>query len=894
MKKLLIAITGLMLSYGAYAQPWMPANTHTPLKLADIIANYKKQQANKDRDENEEKEKSEQKGKTVNGRQIVDEDANYQFDRWVWYWKQHLDSNGYMVSPVKTQQEWDAYRAQQKQVAKLAKTTGESNWVAQGPTQSEGGYYGLGRINTVAFDPIDSNTFYIGSAGGGAWKTADNGLSWSPLYNDITSLGVSDIAVNPLNHKVIYVCTGDGDGGDTYSIGVIKTTDGGNTWNSTGLTFTTNQFTNVNSIIINPLDTNKLIIATTNGTYLSVNGGASWSHQNLGTDFKRVLYNPADTNIVYACSYENAQIYRSTNGGVSWTQVTSFDQAVRVNIAVTPANPAIVKAIVCNMQYGLDGIYSSSDSGATFTKIFDGTDCSNNLLANSPAPAQSLDCTGQGWYDLPIAISPVDSNEVLIGGVNTWASADGGATWQIANQWYSALPGIETAHADKHVFAFNPLTPTALYEGNDGGIYRTLNPTSELWSDLTNGLGITQFYRISVDNSVPFVIGGAQDNGCKMLNAGVASELTGGDGMQTQIDYSDPADIFYTEAEYGSINRTEDGGNSFDGISFNIPGNPTGDWITPFVIHPQVPTTLLAGYDQVYYSSDRGDSWSSISPSFPTLVGNPDLYIDNICIAPSNPNYIYVVISIYGYGGSSYIYYTTDFGTTWNPINNIYSRPISNIAVDPKNENHLWVTFSGYGTIHVSDYNSTTNTWHTQNTGLPNIPANCLAIDSSNGTLYLGTDVAVYYRDTTTTTWALYNTNLPSVRINDLGINYTTGELWAATFGRGMWKTMKHQDTASTGNNQGISIVPLVSDAITISPNPNKGSFTISTANTSYYSQQVTVKLIAEDGQTAWQNEGTFTGNGRLDVNAAGVAKGVYICEVKGDKVLARARVVIL
>lgn len=867
MKNTLLLTACILVAANLHAQPWFPTNSNgNPPKLQDVIAAYEKNPLHAEADEDEE-----------TAGVPIKEGKNYHFDRWLWYWKDHTDENGYLVSPVRAWNEWQNYIRKRKQMSAAGKTTDDqSDWTFQGPDSSPGHYNGVGRINAIAFDPTDSNTYWIGSAGGGVWKTTTNGTSWTAIYNNLPLLGVSDIDINPLNPNTAYLCTGDGDGYDSYSIGVLKTTDGGNTWDSTGLTFAATDFQEINSLVINPADTSSLFAATTNGLRHSTDAGASWTTVLQG-NFKQIVYNPADTNIVYLTGYPNnssdAHILRSTDGGLTWQVVTNVSNVQRINLAVTPANPAIVKAVFANDNNGLEGIYSSSDSGATFTQIFSGGNCSNNILANPMAPGPS-DCDGQAWYDLCIAISPTDSNVLYVGGVNTWGSQDGGYSWNIVNQWYSGLPGVETVHADKHFLGFNPIAPNALFEGNDGGIYKSYDPTT-LWTDLTNGLGITQFYRIAVTDMATFTIGGAQDNGSKLVNNGAYHELTGGDGMQCQIDYSDP-DILYTSSQYGAFNISTDGGNSFQNISNNIASPaPTGSWVTPLVIDPSDPQVIYAGYDQVYQSGDRGQSWASISPVFDNSAT-----IDRIAMATSNPAYMYVL-------DNNQLHYTTNLGGSWGNINGTFTGTISDIIVNPKNEKNLWVTFSGYGSTKVAEYSLTTHTWKAHNSQLPQTPVNCIAIDSSNGLIYVGTDNAVFYLDTTTNAWVLYNKHLPNVKVNDLQITYTTNELWAGTFGRAMWKTPKFEYSS------GISIVPLASDVVTVSPNPNKGSFTIATKNSSFFNKAVAVRLMNMMGATVWHTNGTFSGNGSLNINAGGVSRGTYICEIQGTKAIARAKVII-
>ena len=179
----------------------------------------------------------------------------------------------------------------------------------------------------MAFHPTNTNTFLVGSAGGGVWETTNNGLSWTALADHLPVLSVSDIDYNPLNPNTLYMCTGDRDSRDHYSIGVLKSYDGGVNWDTTGLKWGISQVRLTNCLVINPLDTNHLILATSEGIYRSFNGGQSFAKVQNG-NFKQVLYHPTDTNIVYATSFftymngTDGQIFRSANGGATWTQVS--------------------------------------------------------------------------------------------------------------------------------------------------------------------------------------------------------------------------------------------------------------------------------------------------------------------------------------------------------------------------------------------------------------------------------------------------------------------------------------------------------------------------------------------------------------------------------------------
>jgi hypothetical protein len=868
MKKLSLLIAFVAVGNLLSAQPWMQTDKKGLIKFSDAVANFPKHE--KDEEEKERERK--------NGSKEIEEDEEYHLGRWEWYWRQHLDDNGYIVPAGRGIQEWHSFLEKQKNTAARTTTTA-SNWIFEGPHTTESGYGGIGRVNVVAFDPVDSNTVYVGSAAGGTWKTTNGGATWTCLYSHLPSLGVADIKVNPLNRKTVYVATGDGDGGDDNSTGVIKSYDGGLTWQTTGLTWPLDGYYQARSLVINPQDTNKLIVGSDVGIHKSNDGGVTWTVVATG-DYRQVLYNLWDTSIVYATKTAGsaAQIMRSSNGGLTWTLAFSVPSSGRVNIAVTPANPAVVKAIVANSMSGLDGIYSSSDNGLTFAPVFlNNSACANNLLGYELG-LPSSSCGGQGWYDLCIAVDPYDEDKLIIGGVNHYYSTDGGYGWTLANQWYGAIWDVETVHADKHWLGYSPLTH-AIFASCDGGIYKSYAPVTGKWIDLSNGLGITQFYRNAVDNGVNFCLGGAQDNGSKKVVGGTSTDLTGGDGMQPLINYGDPANTFYCAYQNGSIDMTTNGGVTFNSISNTLP--TPGAWITPYLLHPTDPLTMLAGYKAVYMTVDGALSWYPISPEF-----DPNSNIEVLVQGRNDPNTIYLVQPNYT-AYKSVIRYTTNMGASWNTITNPFTRYISDLTVDPSNANKIYVTLSGYGVGKVYSYDITSPAWVNMSTGLPDLPVNCILIDTAVKTKYIGTDAAVFYRTDTMTSWALFNNNLPGVHVNDLNINYTTNEIWAATYGRGMWKSVKAEVPT------GIATHPALANVVSISPNPCHGAFTIHSTGVSFRNASVNVRLVTTDGKECLKTTGTFNTSGELTVDVDNIPVGFYICEVSSGSTVARNKVMI-
>jgi hypothetical protein len=733
------------------------------------------------------------------GREIEKGKGYKQFKRWEWYWEQRALPDGSFPSPSITWDEWNEYLRThpEAEYSNSGSRSASGDWIFKGPSTTPGGYNGLGRINCIAFHPTNANTFWVGTPAGGLWKTTNGGSTWTTTTDNLPVLGVSDIAVDPTNPNTMYIATGDGDAalsltalgattaGDTKSIGVLKSTDGGNTWSQTGLNWSVTSAKLIRRLIINPNNPQILLAATSDGVYRTINGGTTWSNVMSGY-FMDLEFKPGDPSIVYAASFKtqttNASIYRSTNSGANWTGIVAYPIVSRINIAVTANWPDLVDAVCVNeSDEGLAGLIFSDNSGASFTQYFN-ANCSNNLLHNS---YNASGCGGQGSYDLAYAINPNNSDEIWLGGINTWKTTDGGANWNVNTMWNSN-PSINpnnkpTVHADKHFFAFHPLLSNTLYDCNDGGLYRTTNGGAS-WVDLSNGLEISQIYRIGVSQTIQNnIICGLQDNGSREIYNNQWYEQTGGDGMECIIDYTN-ANMEYASYAYGVIYRTFNFWQNQVTISDNIPllSGETGAWVTPFVMHPTNPQILYAGYKRLYRTTNQGNTWTPMS-TFPLTSSN----LTSIAVAPSNSNTIYT-------SSKDTLYITYDGGASWyfNP-KSFTQGNISYLAVHPTNPQILWMTISGY-LSGQKVYKSTDGgaNWSNISGTLPNLPVNCIVYQNgSNDGIYIGTDVGVFYRNSLMSDWVVFNSGLPNVVVTELEISYNDNRLWAATFGRGLWQS---------------------------------------------------------------------------------------------------------
>jgi PKD repeat protein len=773
-----------------------------------------------------------------------------QFKRWEWYWDNRIVKETGQFPKTSASEELGKYLLENPQPQSPA-----GNWTSLGPTTSTGGYAGLGRLNCAAFISGDNNTIYVGSPSGGIWKTADGGTNWIPIGDHNAVIGVSDIvAYRPASlPDVIYIATGDKDGGsmwslgggqsnDNNSVGVLKSTDGGTNWNTTGLSFVPSQKQLINRLLIHPSDNNILYAATSAGVYKTINGGTNWSLLSA-TEFIDMEFKPGTPSIIYG-STKGGVIYRSINDGTTWTATLSTANA-RTELAVSANNPAIVYAVVANTSNGLAGIYKSTDSGASFTLVLNGA--TNNILNNACGGTTG---GGQAWYDLCIAADPTNADIVFVGGVNTWKSVNGGTVWTISSHW-SGSCSVQAVHADKHSLVYQNGTST-LFECNDGGVYKTINNGTN-WIAIGNGLIISQLYRLGVAQTIDNEnIIGLQDNGTKSFLSGVWSDEIGGDGFECIIDYTNQ-NTLYGELYYGDIYRSTNHGVSWTHIISGLTGSAW--WCAPYVIDPNVNTTLYMGYQDVFKSTNQGTAWTKIS------FWSGD-YLKVLAVAPSNSLYIYA-------GKSSILYRTIDGGTTWTNITGtipVASGNITYISVKNNDPNTAWVTLGGYNSTRVFQTTDGGTTWTDISAGLPSIPVMCVVQNKQNTSqveLYAGTDVGVYVK-VGAANWAMFSTGLPNVVVNELEIYYNAtpslSRLRAATSGRGLWQSELYSLPPVTANFVANTTTPAINTQVNFTDNssgfPTNWSWSFSPSSVLYLngttsaSQNPQVQFVTTDPYT--------------------------------------------
>jgi hypothetical protein len=622
-----------------------------------------------------------------------------------------------------------------------------------------------GRLNFITINPTNSNDLWVGAPAGGLWHSTNGGTSWTTNTDNLPVTGCSDLAIDPTNTLVMYMATGDGDGGDNRSIGVLKSTNAGQTWTTTGLTANVSSYFLIRRLIINPVNPQILLAATNQGIYRTTNGGTTWTVVNSANTFD-LEFKPGNPNIVYAGGYA---FRLSTNGGQTFSTISAgiSNSTARMAVAVTPADSQYVYVLAgSSSSSGFLGMYRSTNAGTTFSVM----STTPNLLGWSSTGG---DTGGQAWYDLCCAASPLNKDEVVTGGVNVWRSLNGGSTWTIYGHWTGT--GASFTHADHHDLEYN--STGTLYDVNDGTVYRR---TSTAWQEISGTMNISQIYRLGLSSlTANKWITGHQDNGTSVWNGTTYNAEIGGDGMDCFISRTSDQ-VMFGETQYGGLRRSTNGGTSWSSAKSGLP-TTDGPWLTVWKQDPVHDDTLYCGYDGLWRSANQGQSWTQL-----TNLPNTTADITEFAIAPSNNQVIYVV-------KSSGIYKTVNAGTTWTTVTGnvpVGSASPQYICIDPTDANNAWVVLSGYSSgnkVYMTTNGGTT--WTNWSSNLPNLPGNCIVYQpGSNDRVYVGMDVGIYYRDNNSGSWTLYNAGLPNAPVNELEISPANPTiLHAATYGRGVW-----------------------------------------------------------------------------------------------------------
>lgn len=702
------------------------------------------------------------------------------------------------------------------------------NWTALGPAPinsgtAPGNLSSSGRVAAIAAHPTNVNILYVGAASGGVWKTTNansTNPTWTPLTDGQAALTTGDIALAPSDPNIIYVATGEpNNSGDSfYGRGVLKSTDAGATWSL----FNNNGAFDrrVSSrIVVHPTDPNTVYVALAGGgvngfggncgVWRTTNGGTSWTNITSGTigatstAFTDFELDPADPNTGYcavgATSGAAANgVYKSTNllaASPTWTRITALPNGTASLAGRTLLSVARNTATAQTVVYAA---YCASDTFALLS-FWQSTDSGATWTQRTATPNP---LGGQGWYDFSLLADKNDAtgNTVIMGGATgsnrLIRSTNGGTSWS------SLIGGGNGPHVDHHALAID--ANGRIIDGDDGGVYRLNSLSPITWVSLngaTSGtatptaLNTVQFVGVAMHpTNANIVVGGTQDNGEQRFNDNLGwTTVEGGDGGRTVWDLTTPTFVYRCSpvGSYGVnswVRRSTNSGTSFSSIVTGIVNPNNAAFYAPMAIDPAPGShRVFLGTNVVNVLAD-GTVASPVWSQYGVALPSTSSIVA-IGIGASNPNTLYV-----SNGGS--IFVTTNGGASWQTRTPPGGDSFFDFAVDPTNSNVAYVVTASFtGSNRVWRTINAGQTWTSiQGSGLPNVPAYSVVLDPGPTTavtddvLFVGNDMGVYRSGNLGGLWVRYGALLPNVQIRDLDFNPSLGILAAGTYGRGVWE----------------------------------------------------------------------------------------------------------
>jgi photosystem II stability/assembly factor-like uncharacterized protein len=649
---------------------------------------------------------------------------------------------------------------------------------------------GIGRVN-CAFR--NSSYEYACTGGGGLWYRPLGNTNWSCLTNSIPVLCIAGVTTDA-GGNTLYILTGDGEGTGIASpgIGILKSTDAGNSWQQTNFKFTPNGFIFGFKLISDPNDLNIQYAATDSGLYKTTDGWNSFSkilRSTVNSSIFDVEFKPGSSSTIYAS--DQRSIYSSSNSGLNWSEKVIDVNASRIAIAVTPANANYLYVFTGSNANGFLQLLRTTDGNINNVSVRSqqGMNGVTNLLGGS---SDGNDMRSQASYDLCIAANPANSEEIWVGGINIWKSSNGGQSWSCEGYWSADNFSIAKIHADHHNLEYFGNT---LLVCNDGGFYiRSGNG----WTENFEFLDITQFYKLGLDRTANNNrhIAGAQDNSVMIYDGDDNFEqiVGAGDGGECIVDFTDNGQKLFGSNEFirtaglanGKIPFTDGSGiPGFDRTLYITSRNFAWMGFRALVMDPNNHNRIMSGYFGLYRSEDHNNTWFSDWNGMST--DNSQGMVRHYAFTWNYNDWV---------SKDKKVYRRPDLGATWIDVTggagfpSLVNKTITGLDVNYFNNNQAWITLSGYDAANKV-FSTGTNgaSWNNNTYNLPNVVVNCILRDNNTGNVYIGTDIGVYVLPWATNAWIPFRNGMPSVIVTDLEINPTDGKIYASTYGRGLWRS---------------------------------------------------------------------------------------------------------
>jgi PKD repeat protein len=680
----------------------------------------------------------------------------------------------------------EAYRKEFAATAKTSAAIPNVNWFERGPSNV------AGRTRAILVDPnvASGNAVFAASVSGGLWRCADITAAtpiWTPVNDLMANLAVTALAADPSNPQIMYAGTGEGyfNSDQVDGLGIFKSLDGGATWAqlpaTNNATFSFCQRLAVTSTGI------VMSATSTGGIQRSINGGATWARVlGTGLGITGATNNQAwDVRIaangdVYGSL--DGSMHKSTNNGATFAAAMALPAAAaRIEIGCAPSDANYVYALL-ESGNAVSAVIRSTNAGTTWAARTEPDDLDTGV------PNTDFS-NGQAWYNLCLAVDPLNRDRLFVGGLDLFVSGDGANTWTQVSHWYGGF-GQQYVHADNHVIVYQPGSSSIVYFGNDGGIFRSTNanvaaPTIGFKGTNYN---VTQFYACAAHPAAfsNYFLAGSQDNGSHQYNNGginATVEVTGGDGAYCHIDQNEPQFQItsYIQNEFFvSLN----GGASFTNVLLN--GN--GRFISPTDYDNVGNRLYCANTNGTYLRWDNPTTagGASASVALPGLSG----LVSAVTVSPNTANRVF-----FGTGTGSIV--RADNAQTGAPagtVLDVAAMPngyVNCIEVETGDDNHLLVAFTNYGVNSIWETFNGGTTWTSVEGNLPDMPIRWILLNPTNDQQALvATELGVWSTDLlngAATVWGPSNNGLANVRTDMLQLRASDGYVIAATHGRGLY-----------------------------------------------------------------------------------------------------------
>ena len=681
-----------------------------------------------------------------------------------------------------------------------------------------------GRIGEIVVHPSDRSTWYLAAHSANVWKTTNAGTTWTPIFDGQGSYSIGSLAIDPQNPLNVWVGTGENNSQRSvgYGDGVYRSTDAGKTWTNVGL----KNSNHIGAVLIDPRNSDVVYVAATGplwsaggdrGVFKTIDGGKTWKQvltpDNEWTGAQSMVMDPKNPDVIYASTHQRARrqwgfinggpgssLYKSTDGGTTWSKIIKglpSEELGKIGLAISPVNPNVIYAIV-EAQNRAGGLYRSEDGGQNWER------------------RSAWQPTSPMYYQKAYP-DPTNQDRLYLMDTFLQVSDDGGRTVRAIQS--------STVHVDHHALWIDPTDARHLILGNDGGLYESFDKGGT-WNFKGN-LPITQFYKVEVDNALPFynVCGGTQDNNSlcgpsQTINGHGATNfdwfvIVGGDGFQPRVDPTDP-NVIYGQWQHGELVRMNRQTGELVEIQPQAEANDPPlrwHWDSPLLISPHANTRLYFAAQRIFRSDDRGNSWQPISGDLTRQLDRNRLKmmgrvwsID--AIAKNNSTSLYgAVVSLsesprkagvlVAGTDDGLVHVTEDGGASWRRVSSLPGVPDTTFVSDLETSRHdpgtIYATFNHHKAGDFKPYVMKSvdlgRSWTSIAGNLPERGSVWTIVEDhlDPNLLFVGTEFGLFASTDGGNRWIQLKSGLPTIQIRDLAIQRREDDLVAATFGRGFY-----------------------------------------------------------------------------------------------------------